>query len=52
MIKNLNKCSNLLVLVRSYCDELRLWEGVAGDHPARASDAHDVDARLVFVQRV
>lgn len=42
----------LLVLVGRHSYELGFWEGMAGDHPLRATHSHDMNPRLVLVQGV
>lgn len=44
--------ANLFVLIRCHRNELRLWEGVAGDHPPWAPDPNYVDTRLVLVKGI
>lgn len=49
---SLPHCAYLLVLVGCHCYKLGFWEGVAGDHPLRATHPHYVNAGLVLVQGV
>lgn len=44
--------TDLLVLVRCDSDELGFREGLTADHLLDASDFHNVDPRLVLVQRI
>lgn len=44
--------TDLFVLVGGNGDELGFWERLAADHLLDSSDLHDVDPRLVLVQRV
>lgn len=44
--------AHLLVLISGHCDELGLWEAVAGNHALGTPNPHYVDPRLILVQGV